>query len=61
MTPTIQPEQAGKLEQETRTWPANKKRLLQEAPGEFSSSSKATTSSASLTKRKMPSRKRIGS
>lgn len=35
MTPIIQPEQAGKLEQETRTWLANKVRLLQEAPGKF--------------------------
>ncbi|MBV9852002.1 MAG: hypothetical protein JO250_20240 [Armatimonadetes bacterium] len=35
MTPTIQPEEAGVLEQETRTWLANKERLLQEAPGKF--------------------------
>ena len=35
MTPTIQPEEAGKLEQETRTWLANKERLLQEAAGKF--------------------------
>ena len=35
MTRIIQPEEAGKLEQETRTWLANKERLLQEAAGKF--------------------------
>ena len=35
MTRTIQPEEAGALEQEVRTWLANKERLLQEAPGKL--------------------------
>ena len=35
MTPTIQPEQAGVLEQETRTWLAHRDELVKTAPGKF--------------------------